>query len=91
MSVAMARLGREQPNPPSPHDLRRTCATRLSAAGVPAEDVSAILNHVRTDITDRHYDQYRRADEKRAALLRWSHILAAIIEPQPPNVVALRG
>ena len=91
LSVAMARLGREQQNPPSPHDLRRTCATRLSAAGVPAEDVSAILNHVRTDITGRHYDQYRRADEKRAALLRWSHILAAIIEPQPPNVVALRG
>jgi integrase len=91
LSVAMARLGRGQQNPPTPHDLRRTCATRLSAGGVPAEDVAVVLNHVRADITGRHYDHYQRADEKRAALQRWSKILTAIIEPQPLNVIALRA
>jgi integrase len=78
-------------NPPTPHDLRRTCATRLAAVGTPVEDVSAILNHARADVTGRHYDHYRRAGEKREALERWSRIIATIIEPSSPtNVVALR-
>ena len=78
-------------DPPTAHDLRRTCATRLSAAGVPAEDVAAILNHVRGDVTGRHYDQYRRADEKRRALDRWARILAVIIKPSlGTNAIALR-
>jgi integrase len=76
---------------PSAHDLRRTAATRLSAAGVPAEDIAAILNHARGDITGKHYDQYQRAAEKRRALDRWALILAGILEPKPANVVALRG
>ena len=74
-------------DPPTPHDLRRSCATRLSAAGVAAEDVSAILGHTRADVTGRHYDHYRRADEKRRALERWARILASIIEPAPAGVV----
>jgi len=53
--------------------------------------VAVVLNHVRADITGRHYDHYQRADEKRAALQRWSKILTAIIEPQPLNVIALRA
>jgi integrase len=78
-------------DPPTAHDLRRSCATRLSAAGVPAEDVSAILGHTRTDVTGRHYDHYRRANEKRLALERWARILASIIAPAPAGVVvALR-
>jgi integrase len=78
-------------DPPTPHDLRRTCATRLAAAGVPGEDVAAILNHVRGDVTGRHYDQYQRATEKRAALERWSRLLSVILEPPAAtNVVALR-
>jgi integrase len=74
-------------NPPTAHDLRRTCATRLAAAGIPGEDVSAILGHVRTDITGRHYDQYARANEKRRALERWARILSSIIAPAPAGVV----
>jgi integrase len=78
-------------DPPTAHDLRRTTATRLAAAGVPAEDVAAILSHVRSDVTGRHYDQYGRANEKRAGLERWSRILAAILEPPTSNnVVTLR-
>jgi integrase len=58
-------------DPPSPHDLRRTVATRLASLGVPEEDVAAVLNHVRTSVTGRHYDQYQRAAEKRRALDKW--------------------
>jgi integrase len=78
-------------DPPTPHDLRRTAATRLAAAGVPAEDVAAILNHARSGVTSRVYDHYQRADEKRRALDRWARHLAAIIEGSPvTNVVAMR-
>jgi integrase len=58
-------------DPPSPHDLRRTVATRLSQIGIPSEDVAAILNHIRSDVTGKHYDQYQRATEKRRALQAW--------------------
>jgi integrase len=78
-------------DPPTAHDLRRTVATRLAAAGVPGEDVSAVLGHLRADVTGRHYDHYDRANEKRRALERWARILASIVEPTPASiVVALR-
>ena len=66
-------------DPPSPHDLRRTVATRLASLGVPEEDVAAILNHVRTSVTGRHYDQYQRAAEKRRALKLWDSQLKSIL------------
>jgi integrase len=94
LAVAMARLGASigAADWPTPHDLRRTCATRLAAAGTRAEDVSAVLNHKRADVTGKHYDLYDRAAEKRAALNRWAQIVAAILEPAPSdNVVTLRG
>ncbi len=56
---------------PSAHDLRRTLATRLAGAGIPAEDISACLNHTRAGVTARHYDLYDRAREKRKALELW--------------------
>ena len=73
--------------PPTAHDLRRTVATRLAAAGVRGEDVSAILGHVRTGVTGKHYDHYDRANEKRRALERWARILTSIIAPAPTSVV----
>ena len=102
LSVAMARmtatLAVGEPgvdtwlaDPPTPHDLRRTCATRLAAAGVPGEDVAAVLGHVRTDVTGRHYDQYTRAKEKATALAHWGAELSATLRPHPgDNVVTLR-
>lgn len=90
LGVAMRRLTDRLPadvlgadswraDPPTPHDLRRTCATRLAALGVPGEDVSAVLNHTRADVTGRHYDQYARAREKRIALATWAAALARMI------------
>jgi integrase len=87
LTVAMRRMSKKiegpalktwKVDPPSPHDLRRTVATRLSQLGVPLEDVAAILNHVRGDVTGRHYDQYQRAPEKRRALEAWAACLQVI-------------
>jgi integrase len=94
LAVAMARLGAATgaDDWPTPHDMRRTCATRLAAAGVPAEDVRAVLNHVRADVTGKHYDLYDRAKEKRAALTRWAQVVTTILAPAPSdNVVVLRA
>ena len=88
LTVAMRRLGDKiegdaaktwKADPPSPHDLRRTVATRLSQSGAAAEDVSAVLNHVRSDVTGKHYDHYQRAAEKRRALNTWATELSAIV------------
>jgi integrase len=88
LTVAMRRLTDKvdgtaakswRADPPSPHDLRRTVATRLSQLGTPFEDVAAILNHVRTDVTGKHYDHYQRAVEKRRALNAWMSALQAIV------------
>jgi integrase len=103
LSASMLRLSAALPDrelvtaswridPPTPHDLRRTTATRLAAAGVPAEDVAAIMNHVRADVTGRVYDQYRRRDEKTRALDRWARILTELVGRAVPatNIVTLR-
>ena len=66
--------------PPSPHDLRRTVATRLASLGVASEDVAACLNHVRRDVTGRHYDMYARLGEKRRALDQWAQTIDERIE-----------
>lgn len=90
LSVGMARFGRclkgadeairsWQSEPPSPHDLRRTVATRLSGLGVPAEDVSAVLNHAKRDVTGVHYDLYDRAREKRRALALWNESIRSLV------------
>jgi integrase len=65
-------------DPPSPHDLRRTFATKLSALGVPREDRDACMNHARTDI-GATYDMYEREKEKRAAI--------ALIEKEIKRIV----
>lgn len=77
---------------PSAHDLRRTMATRLSAAGVPAEDISACLNHTRKGVTATHYDHYDRAREKRRAFAIWASLVKVVVEEQgAKNVIFLRA
>ena len=96
LSVAMARFAANfdpeaakswQTEPPSPHDLRRTIATRLAELGIPKEDRDAVLNHTPRDVGKRHYDLYDRELEKRSALELWAHMLSTIIENK---VVMLR-
>jgi hypothetical protein len=60
---------------------------------VRGEDISAVLNHVRRDVTSVHYNLHDRLEEKRVALRRWEHVLIGILTPQPDtmNVIPLRG
>ena len=55
----------------TPHDLRRTAASQMTALGVPRLVVSKILNHVETGIT-AVYDRHSYDDEKWEALTRWA-------------------
>lgn len=79
-------------DPPSPHDLRRTVATRLAELGIAKEDRDAVFNHTPSDVGKKHYDLYDREREKRQALDRWGQTLITIIENRKsgPTVVPLR-
>jgi integrase len=70
---------------PSAHDLRRTLATRLAGSGIPAEDISACLNHTRATVTARHYDLYDRAREKRLAFELWADQIGRITRERHAN------
>jgi integrase len=101
LAVAMARFvanldaktGRTwQVDRPTPHDLRRTVATRLAELGIPKEDRDAVLNHTPRDVGKIHYDLYDREREKRQALDRWAHALSAFVEGRSTSaeIVPLR-
>ena len=74
----------------TPHDLRRTVATRMRELGVSRGDVKMVLNHVETDVTSR-YDRYDGLPEKRRALDLWARRLEQIVSGKEPaeNVVEL--
>jgi integrase len=65
----------------TPHDLRRTCATRLRAMLVPGHVIARILNHKQKDITSAVYNKYQYLNEKREALEQWSVKLSRIASP----------
>lgn len=103
LPIAMQRFGENLTNevegagtwkgePPTPHDLRRTVATRLAGLGISGEDVSAVLAHAAAGVTKVHYDRYDRAREKRRALELWAQALSEIIENDRPtsSVMQLR-
>lgn len=50
-----------------PHDVRRSAATLMRAAGVPVLDIEAVLNHAPPRLV-RVYQRHDPIDEKRAAL-----------------------
>jgi integrase len=81
LAVAMRRFTEKLKwaDPPSPHDLRRTFATRLAALGIPQEDRDALMNHTPRGVGKRHYDLYDREREKRQALQTWAAALANIV------------
>jgi integrase len=72
------------------HDLRRTAATNMAAAGVDRLVVGKVLNHVEHGVT-AIYERHSYDAEKRAALSRWDRRLGEIVSGEPtPKVVALR-
>jgi integrase len=76
--------------PPTPHDLRRTFATRLSALGVPKEDRDACMNHSQSDVGSKHYDLYERRSEKLRALSLWGDTLNRLLTNSAAEVVPLK-
>ena len=66
------------------HDLRRTAATRMAAAGVQRDHIARVLNHVEGGArATRVYDRHTYDGEKRIALETWARSLAAILEAKP--------
>jgi integrase len=75
------------------HDLRRTAATGMAAAGVSRETIARVLNH-----TDRGprvtavYDRWQYDAEKRVALEAWGRRLERLLTPAPAaTVLAFTG
>jgi len=75
------------------HDLRRTAATRMAAAGVPRDHIAKVLNHVEGGArATRVYDRHSYDAEKRMALEAWDRALTAVLEPKAARtaVVSIR-
>jgi integrase len=74
------------------HDLRRTAASLMSAAGVNRLTVAKILNHKEIGITSV-YDRYGYGPEIQQALDAWGARLEEILsgEERPSNIVRLVG
>jgi integrase len=64
--------------PFTPHDLRRTAASHMTALGVSRLVVSKLLNHVENSVT-AIYDRHSYDKEKRAAVDAWSTKLKEIL------------
>lgn len=63
------------------HDLRRTAATRMAAAGIPRDHIAKVLNHVEGGArATRVYDRHSYDAEKRMALETWDRALTAILD-----------
>ncbi len=65
----------------TPHDLRRTAASRMSEAGVSRLVLQAILNHKDRSVT-AVYDRYGQDREKREALCAWGRRVEEIASGQ---------
>jgi integrase len=79
-------------DPPSPHDLRRTAATRLAALGTPSDLVSAILNHAPAGVTARVYNHHDDVAGKRKALTAWAREIERLASgASSGTVVTLRA
>lgn len=83
-SIRRARAQREDAPPLltvddfSPHDLRRTAASHMAAAGVERFIIRRVLNHVEPGVT-KVYDRYGYDNEKKAALNKWTRELLRIL------------
>jgi integrase len=62
----------------TPHDLRRTAASLMTASGIPRLHVEKVLNHTIDDVAEI-YDRHDYSEEKRAALERLAERLHVIL------------
>lgn len=81
-------------DPWTPHDLRRTMATRMEELGISPFIIGHLLNHLsvtKATVTTQVYARYDYAREKREALDLWAARLDGIISGSLANVVPMRG
>jgi len=74
------------------HDLRRTAASRMAAAGVSRLVIAKVLNHAEPGVT-AVYDRHSYDWEKRSALDVWARQLATVLaekEDEPARVVGFQ-
>lgn len=74
----------------TPHDLRRTCRTRLAEIGTPQEIAERVIGHTAQGMVGV-YDQHKYQHEIRAALDAWERRLLGIANPTESNIIELRG
>lgn len=72
--------------PWTPHDLRRTAASKMSAQGVSHRVLQAILNHKDRSVT-AVYDRYAMDQEKTEALAAWGCRVEEIVDGGTPAEV----
>lgn len=74
----------------TPHDLRRTCSTRLAELGFKDEVNDAILGHAKKGVIGI-YNRYKYDREKRAAMEQWERKLLSIVtlSHKKDNVISI--
>ena len=71
----------------TPHDLRRTAATKMASLRITEHDVSKVLNQTIQTVTNKHYNHYSYDKEKQQALNKWSRKLQSIISGESPGKI----
>jgi integrase len=75
----------------TPHDLRRTAASHMTAMGIQRLTVSKILNQVESGVT-AVYDRYSYDNEKKNALNAWSNKLEGLVGgKEQSNIITLKA
>lgn len=77
--------------PFTPHDLRRTAASHMTALGIERLHVSKVLNHADDGVTGKVYDQHDYWPEKKRALTVWADHLSAVVAGKRRKVVPIKG
>ncbi len=73
----------------TPHDLRRTCSTRLAELGFKDEVNDAILGHTKKGVVGI-YNRYKYDKEKQQAMLAWERKLLSIITGAEGKVIPIK-
>lgn len=85
--VAKANGGEALPNW-TQHDIRRTCRTLMSRAGIRPDICERVLGHVITGVAGV-YDRHAYIEEKRHALEALASLLERLLDPESETVISL--
>ena len=90
LDAAIAEANGEPIPPWVFHDLRRTCRSLLSRAGVMQEHAERVLGHAQGDLI-QVYDQHDHEAERGQALRKLEALVKLILDPPEENVVAIEA